>query len=229
VRLPLRVLLLSAVAAPAQATDSLLLAGTSDSSLGGYSYVGTLIPLGQSSLGQGWVMRQWLDYLTYHYDGFAPDIHARSFGYAPAIGYQWPTANGSHAALYAGVRLANTHLSPDDPSNVDRGTRARFTLQGELMSPVGAAAQNEFLAEGEFGNGAYFVRDRLAWRLAGHYSFGPEVIAQGSREYRAHEAALCFGGITLSRRVTLLVRAGFYQQRQQPTVGTVGIELSDTF
>jgi hypothetical protein len=174
-------------------------------------------------------LRQWLDRLTYHYNGFAPDIQAQAYGYAPAIGYQWQVNNGSHAGLYAGMRLENTYLSPDDPSNVDRGTHARFTLQGELTNPVGAAAQNQFLAQGEFGNGAYFVRDRLAWRLDGHYTLGPEVIAQGSYEYRAHEAGLCLGGIALTRRASLLVRAGVYQQRDQPTVGTAGIELSGSF
>src|SRR6202030_2992617 len=156
-RLPAFVLLLTVFASPAQSADNLWLAGTSDSPLGSYSYVGALIPLGQGSLGQGWVVRQWFDRVTYHYNGYTPDIHAEAYGYAPAIGYQWPTGSGSHAALYAGVRLANTHLSPDDPSNVDRGTRARFTLQGEFTSAVGAAAQNQFLAQGEFGNGAYFV------------------------------------------------------------------------
>jgi len=61
------------------------------------------------------------------------------------------------------------------------------------------------------------------WRLARHHSFGPEVIAEGSREYRG----LCFGSIALTRRVTLLVRAGIYDEREQPTVSTVGIELSE--
>lgn len=228
-RRPACVLWLAVLSTSAQAADSLWLAGTSDSSLGSYSYVGTLIPLGGGTLGQGWVMRQWVDRLTYRYDGFVPDIHAEAYGYAPAIGYQWPTGNASHAALYAGVRLANTHLAPDDPSNVDRGTRARFTLQGEFTSKVGAQAENQFLAQGEFGNGAYFVRDRLMWHLAGHYLFGPEAIAQGSREYRAQEAGLCFGGIALTRRASLLVRAGVYQQRDQPTVATAGIELSGSF
>jgi hypothetical protein len=228
-RLPACVLWLTAVAAPAQAGDILLLAGTSDSSLGSYSYVGASIPLGRSNLGQGWVFRQWLDRLTYHYTGFAPNIQAHAWGVAPAFGYQWQVNNSSHAALYAGMRLENTHLSPNDPSNVDRGTHARFTLQGELTSTVGAAAQNQFLAQGEFGNGAYYVRDRLAWRLDGHYTLGPEVTAQGSYKYRVHEAGLCFGGIALTRRASLLVRAGVYQQLDHPTGGTAGVELSASF
>jgi hypothetical protein len=224
------VLLLAAAAAPVQAADSLLLAGSSDSSLGSYSYVGALIPLGQGALGEGWVMRQWVDRLTYRYDGFAPDIHAQAYGYSPAVGYQWAMGGGdTHAGLYGGVRVAHTHLDPDDPSNVDRGTRVRFTLQGELTSSLGARAQNQFLAQGELGNGAYFVRDRLAWRLFGHYTLGPEAIAQGSRVYRADEAGVCFGGIALTRRASLLLRAGVYRERDKPAVGTAGLELSASF
>jgi Cellulose biosynthesis protein BcsS len=227
-RLPACALLLAVWASPAQAVN-LLLAGASGSPLGTYSYVGALIPLGDGSLGQGWIMRQWLDRLTYHYNGFTPDIHALAYGYAPAIGYQWPMGKDTHAALYAGVRVANTQLTPDDPSNVDRGTRARFTLQGELTTEMRTGIQNQFLAAGEAGNGAYFVRDRLAWRILGHYSLGPEVIAQGNRQYQAREAGLFFGGITLTQHANLLLRAGVYQQRDQPTVGSVGIELSSTF
>ena len=222
--------LLAAVAPAVQAADSLLLAGSSDSSLGSYSYVGALIPLGEGVLGQGWVMRQWVDRLTYRYDGFAPDIHAVAYGYSPALGYQWALDGGdTHAGLYGGVRAAHTHLDPDDPGNVDRGTHVRATLQGELTSALGTRAQNQFLAQGELGNGAYFVRDRLAWRLLGHYTLGPEAIAQGSRVYRAHEAGVFFGGITLTPRASLLLRAGVYQERDQPSVGTAGIELMASF
>ncbi len=71
----------------------------------------------------------------------------------------------------------------------------RFSLQGELTSQLGTMAQNQFLAQGEFGNGAYFVRDRLAWRVFGHYTFGPEAIAKGSRVYQAPGSRpLCFPG-----------------------------------
>src|SRR5882757_11565778 len=133
---------------------------------------GTLVPIGQGRLGDGWVMRQWFDRLTYRYDGSVPDIRAEAYGYAPAIGYQWPVGDGSnHAGLYAGLRVVHTQLSPDDPSNVDRGTHARFSLQGELTSQLGAMVQNQFFAQGEFGYGAYFVRDRLVWRVFGHYTF----------------------------------------------------------
>jgi hypothetical protein len=223
-------MLLLGIATSAQAADNLFLGGTDQSSLGSYSYLGALVPIGQSKLGDGWVMRQWLDRLTYQYNGSVPGIRAEAYGYAPAIGYQWPVSDGSnHAGLYAGLRVAHTQLSQDDPSNVDRGTRARFSLQGELTSQLGAMAQNQFLAQGEFGNGAYFVRDRLAWRVLGHYTFGPEVIAKGSRVYQAREAGLCFGGIALTSRMSLLVRGGVNQQPGEPTVGDFSVEMSASF
>jgi len=229
-RLRAAMLIAAAIAAPAHAADSLLLAGTSETGLGSsYSYLGVLTPLGQGVLGDGWVMRQWIDRLTYRYDGYVPDIHALDYGYSPAIGYQWAVNGETHAALWAGVRLAHTQLEPDDPSNVDRGTHARFTLQGELTSAWGERTQNQFLAQGEFGNGAYFIRDRLAWRVSGPYTLGPEAIAQGSREYQAHEVGLCLGGIPLGRKASLLLRAGVYQQRDQPTAGAGGLELAATF
>ncbi len=229
-RLPARVILLLSIATSAHAADDLFLGGTDQSSLGSYSYLGALVPIGQGKLGDGWVMRQWFDRLTYRYNGSVPGIRAEAYGYAPAIGYQWPVSDGNnHAGLYAGLRVAHTELSPDDPGNVDRGTRVRFTLQGELTSQLGATAQNQFLAQGEFGNGAYFVRDRLAWRVFGHYTLGPEVIAKGSRVYQAREAGLCFGGIALTSRVSLLVRGGVNQQPGEPTVGDFSVEMSASF
>jgi hypothetical protein len=229
-RLPARVILLLGIAASAQAADNLLLGGTDQSSLGSYSYLGALVPIGQGQLGDGWVMRQWFDRLTYRYNGSVPDIRAEAYGYAPAIGYQWPVGDGSnHAGLYAGLRVVHTQLSPDDLSNVDRGTHARFSLQGELTSQLGAMVQNQFLAQGEFGNGAYFVRDRLAWRVFGHYTFGPEAIAKGSSVYQAREAGLFFGGIALTSRMNLLVRGGVNQQPGEPTVGDFSVEMSASF
>lgn len=223
------VLLLVAIASPARASDDLLLAGTSNSTLGDYSYVGALVPLGGGRLGQGWIMRQWLDRVVYRYNGLLPDVRATAYGYAPAVGYQWALDGGTnHMAIYGGVRVVHTRLDPYDPGNANRGTHVRPTLQGELTSNFGVRVQNQLLAEGEFGNGAYFVRDRLLWRIWRSYTLGPEVIAQGSREYQAHAEGLCLGGITLTHRATLLLHAGVYQQRGRATVGTFGVELTAT-
>lgn len=222
-------LAMAAATATARAGD-LWLGGASESGLSGYSYVGVLIPLGSDSLGQGWVGRQWVDRVTYRYNGFAADIHAAQYGYSPALGYQWALGSGrTHAALYAGLHVAYTHLDPYDPSNPDRGTHVRPTLQGELTNSLGRRVENRFLAQGELGNGAYFVRDRLSWQVLRHYTLGPEWIAQGSREYHAISAGVCFGGIALARHVTLLLHADVYRQAGLATVGTGGVELAASF
>lgn len=219
--------LLAAVALPAGAANDLVLAGASDSPLSNFSYVGVLVPLGDGRLGQGWILRQWVDRVAYRYNGFVPDIHAVGYDYAPALGYQWALDGGAnHAALYAGVDAIHVSLNPYDPGNVDRGTHVRLTLQGEFTSNIGDWAQNQFLAEGEFGNGAYFVRDRFLWRIGEGYTLGPQVVAQGSREYRAHEEGICFGGVKVASRTRLLVHAGIYQQRGQATVGDFGLEIT---
>jgi hypothetical protein len=218
------------LAASTQAADSLALAGASDSSLGSYGYIGVMMPLGDSALGRGWILRQWVDRITYRYDGVVPNIHAEAYGYAPAISYQWALGDGTnHAALSGGLRVTHTDLSFDDPGNPNRGTHVRFSLQAELASSLSTHAENQFLAQGEFGSGAYYVRDRLAMRFAYHYTLGPEATLQGSHEYRARGAALCLGGIALTRHTRLLLRAGIYQQRDRPTAATGGLELAASF
>lgn len=219
--------LLTVVACRAGAAHDLLLAGASDSPLSNFSYVGVLMPLGDGRLGRGWILRQWVDRVTYQYNGFTPDIQAVAYDYSPALGYQWELDGGvNQAALYAGVDTVHTRLDPYDPGNVDRGTHVRVTMQGELTTNISGWMQNRLLLEGQFGNGSYFMRDRLLWRIGTGYTLGPEVVAQGSHEYQAHEEGLCFGGIRLASHTRLLVRAGIYQQRGQAAVGNFGIELT---
>ena len=54
-------------------------------------------------------------------------------------------------------------------------------------------------------------------------------IAKGSRVYQAREVGLCFGGIALTPRASLLVRGGVNEQPGEPTVGDLSVELSASF
>lgn len=220
-------LLLAAAAGARAADDSLWLTGAEWSHLGSYSYIGALTPLGNSSFGNGWVMRNWLDRVTYAYDGRVPDIHAQSYGFSPALGFQ--SALGStRGGLYGAVRIAHTTLSPDDPSNADRGTRVRFALQADAQSPLGSFAENQLIAQGEFGNGGYYVRDRLLFHATGPYRLGPEAIVKGNDEYGAWQAGLALGGIALGRHTNLLLRGGVSDQRGQRSEGYASLELTLT-
>ena len=209
----------------ARSGDSLALSGTEWSRFGSYSYLGAITPLGSASLGDGWVMRQWLDRLTYQYRSGASDIHAEGYGYAPAFGRQLPIGN-SHVGLYGAVRIAHTSLAPDDHSNVDRGTHARFSIQAEAFTRVAGWAENQLIASGEIGNGGYFARDRFAFRGPAGFTLGPEVVFKGNRQYAARQLGLALGGIKLGTHVAIVLRGGVSDQRGQSNVGYGSIELA---
>jgi len=212
-------------AGQASAADTLLLTGTEWSPLGSYTYAGAIQPLGRGSFGQGWVMRHWVDRLTYNYDGAQPDIHAESFGYSPALGFQ--RAFGStHAGLYGATRIAHTRLTPDDRGNSDRGTQVRFSIQADAYTPLGDLAENQLIAQAEIGNGGYYVRDQLLFKLLGSYKLGPEIAIKGSEEYKAWQAGAALGGLRLGERVNLLLRGGINQQQGQTREGYVSVELN---
>jgi hypothetical protein len=211
-------------AGPVRAADSLLLTGAESSNIGDYAYVGVLMPLGNGDLGNGWVMRHWLDRVTYHYASGARTVDAQSYGYAPAIGYQTPLGR-SHIGIAGALRVGNTHLSPDDPSNADHGTRARFSIQAEMTTPFGKSVESQLIAQGQFGNGGYYARERLLIRGFGHYIAGPELVVKGSHEYSAWQAGLTFGGISLGR-ATILLRGGASGQSSHITEPYGGAEIA---
>jgi hypothetical protein len=220
-------LLALTLSASARSADSLVLSGTEWSRFGTYSYLGAITPLGGGSLGDGWVMRQWVDRLTYQYRSGTSDVHAEGYGYAPAFGRQLPIAN-SHIGLYGAVRIAHTSLDPDDHSNVDRGTHARFSIQAEDYTRVAGWAENQLIASAEIGNGGYFARDRFVLRGPGGFTLGPEVVAKGNRQYDARQFGLALGGLKLGTHVALVLRGGVSDQRGQPSVGYGSIELALT-
>lgn len=217
-----------AAAAPVKATENLVLAGAESSPLGDYAYVGALMPLGHGSLGNGWVMRHWLDRFTYHYATNGKQVDAESYGYAPAIGYQ-ATLGDSHVGISGALRIGSTQLSPDDRSNADRGTHARFSTQVEMTTPLGQSVENQLIAQAQLGNGGYFARERLLIRGFGHYIAGPEMVIKGSREYSGWQAGLTFGGISLGGRATLLLRGGAGGQRGHTTEPYGGAEIAFNF
>jgi len=215
---------LTVVSEASHAQDSLYFAGGEWSRIGSYTYLGSLMPIGGGSLGNGWVLRQWLDRLTYDYRGATTSIRAEDYGYSPAIGFQ-SAVLGSKVGLYGAVRIAHTSLDPDDSANTDRGTHGRVSLQGETFTPVAAHGLNQLLAQFEIGNGGYFVRDRLSFHGPGHYDMGPEIILKGNREYRARQYGLTFGGIAFGRRTTALLHAGVADQHGQSIAGYGSIEF----
>lgn len=208
----------------ATAGDHVVLAGSEWSRLGGYTYAGVISPLGEGTLGDGLVMRHWLERLTYEYDKDGGTVDAVRYGYAPALGYQAPLWGG-HVGGYAGLRLAHANLSPDDPGNRDEGDTARFFLQADAIHPVGAGAENQLVAEFETRYGGYYVRDRLMFRLGNGLSLGPEAVVKGGDDYDGWQAGVSLGGIRLLPALSVTVRAGIAGQRDESNCGYFGVEF----
>jgi len=209
---------------PLAAAGHVGLAGSEVSRLGSYTYVGIISPLGNGKLGDGLVMRHWLEYLTYEYETGGRDVDAERFGYAPALGYQtrlW----GGYAGFYGGLRLAHTDLDPNDRDNKDEGNTARFFLQADALTPVGRNAENQLVAELETRYSGYYVRERLMFRLGASLMLGPEAVVKGGEDYDGWQAGLALGGIRVMPGLTLTLRGGVSGQRDQSNSGYAGLEF----
>ena len=207
----------------AHAREHVALAGTEYSGLGSYTYLGIISPLGSAELGHGFVMRHWLERLTYQYDSAGVNIDAERYGYAPSLGYQTPLGRG-HAGLYAGLRIAHTDLSPNDPGNPEEGHTNRVFLQADADTPIGERAENQLVTSFETRYSDYYVRDRLLFRT-GKLSFGPEVVFKGGRDYNGWQAGLALGGIKLRENLGLLLRGGISAQDGESSTGYGSLEL----
>lgn len=215
---------LAAVAGRAAAAEHVALAGSEWSRLGSYTYAGVISPLGDGRLGNGLVMRHWLEWLTYEYEAGAQDVDAQRYGYAPALGYQ-SSLWGGYAGFYGGVRLAHTDLSPNDPGNRDEGDTSRFFVGMDAMTPLGGIAESQFVAELETRYSGYYVRERLMFRLGNGLTFGPEAVVKGGEDYDGWQAGVSLGGITPLPGLGVTLRGGIGDQRDASSSVYLGIEF----
>jgi len=220
-------LLIAALAGipPAHGADNVGLAGTEYSGLGSYTYAGIVTPLTSEHLGNGIVMRHWLERLTYEYDAGTTRIHAERYAYAPALGYQSPFAGGS-IGVYGGLRIAHLDLTPDDPGNDEEGHTNRVFFDLDAFTPLGARAENQVIASFETKYDDYYFRDRLMFRTGERYLFGPEAIVKGGRDYKGWQAGLALGGIRLGEKLGLVVRGGISAQDGESNTAYGSLEFA---
>ncbi len=208
----------AAVAPGAMAADALALAGVEVARNAGYVYVGYLGALPGSTLGNGWVHRQWLDGLQYSYDT-TQSIRARSPGFSTALGYHGGDASVAWGA-YLGLRFADTDLSPDDPGNVNRGFHTRAQAQVEYRVPrVVGGAEFDGLAQWEFGSRSWYARARLnGWAV------GPELVWKGSPEYHAVQIGATMRLYDTRAGEHLTLKGGLDRQSGRSTGPYLGLE-----
>lgn len=193
-----------------------LFIGGEGASTQAYAYVGALAPWADSS--GRWATRYWFDAQRYEYDSNGRTIVGKVVGFSPAVVRTFSFANG-YLAVSAGVRFADTRLSPDDPGNEQRGFKASLPLQIDGQLRVNSTTLSG-IASGEPDIGSYWARARAVGdRLLGPLALGIEVIAKGSDEYSARQAGLLVGGDRVR------VKFGGSRQDGRSTGGYLGIEV----
>jgi hypothetical protein len=222
--------LLLALASPAASAESLFLTGGEISKDGGYAYAAALVPFSGSTLGNGFVHRYWVEYLTYEYIGGAANqvIEAKAPGAEFALGYQKASPTGSVGA-FAGAYYKDTELTPDDPTSKVRGSHLRLRLQLEGEHRF----QDTWVANGiaayVLGQEAYWFRARLLRRVNGPIHAGVEGVTQGDPDYQGHQVGLVLTGFEPVRRLSLGFKAGVKKIEGRPSNAYFGIELARPF
>ncbi len=167
------------------ASDNLFLTGAevTDASAS-YLYLGTSLPLPDSSLAKGYVFHLWVDYLTYSYEVSPVDIDAEVNSLSASLGYHDSGADFWWNAR-AGLIQSNTRLSPNDPSNESSGKQTGVKLQLE--------GERQLSADDKINGNLAFVSRRAAYWSRVRYLMkndddnyhGPELIVQGDENYEA--------------------------------------------
>lgn len=215
----------------ASSNDALFLTGaevTTSSST--YFYLGTSVPLPDSTLAKGFVINFWADYLTYNYDAGAIEIEADVISVSATIGYHdsgldywWSTS--------VGPIQSDTNLTPDDSGNDSSGMQlgAKFQLEGGLqLTPYSKITGNLTLLS---KRSAYWARMRFLSRNDDDTYHGPELIVQGDANYEVLQLGWVLVHIPLNNDWDFGVKGGLrlddgFRLLNTDISGYAGIELS---
>ncbi len=230
-------LLACLAASGASADGRLLLAGTELRPQGErYAYLGAILPLpGDNQLGRGWVQRYWVDAVRYSYEVSNPGLYGVDrqrirgsvTGLEAAVGYMFQVGDLGVAG-YAGVRHADTTLSPDDPGSRIRGAKLWPKFQLEVNKPLASRWRSENIASYVVGLDGYWLRSRLMHTTSVGHDAGPEVVLVGDRDFRALKLGMTYGGLRPTPDLAVSFRGGIHLQ-EEATGPYVGIDLGLNF
>ena len=206
----------------------LLLAGADYGGDNAYYYAGLLVPFSGSDLGNGFVQRYWLDWVSYEYETWNHTIKARAPGASVAVGYGNAAERGAWS-LYLGPVWRDTDLSPDDPDSDVRGTQwgVNISLQGDRSVAENWRAGG--IASFTTGTASYWTRGRLTRKLASGHAAGIEAVFHGNDDYSAWQAGLLLQDFHPAPQTLLGLKCGARKTRGEDIGGYIGIELSRTY
>lgn len=193
------------------APSAVLLTGGAGGPTSSYGYFGGLVPLPGSQVGNGWVVKPWVDYTAYNFDFNGTTINAQAPGAEVLLGYTGSSDAGSWG-LYVGPRWRNTTFDNNFVSSVGG---SRFGVKGEF---VGEAQVSDVMRLG--GIASYTTTDQYHW-LRGRalfgdregVNFGPEVVFQGNPEFEGRQYGLAVTNIGLWEDAFIGLHGGYETSR----------------
>jgi len=222
------------LAAPAAARDLLIFTGAEGGGGGGvstnnyYTYLGGIAPLLDKGFGTGFMQKYKVDFLGYAYPSNGQDITANAVGVEGSLGYQVAGEHGWGGG-YAGVRYANTWLSPDDPKSKVRGSLFRPLLQLDGERALNEDWRLNGIGSYLFISDAYWARGRVMYRTCHQIYTGPEFSAQGDPSYRAWSGGWFITGFQPLPKSSLGFKAGVRQVEGANAGAYFGVEFSRMF
>jgi hypothetical protein len=197
---------LSAVMSPSARADVLYLSGAEHGSNSSYAFVGSIIPLPGNTLGSGFAVRLWGDYLAYDYKSGTTTIEGSGWGGEVAGVYQFSGAWG-WSNLSLGTRYRDTKYHPDDLSNRARGGHVNFTLQGDGGYNIDASWRLRGIASYTSTVTGYFVQPGVDRAVSNTVRIGLDATFQGDKSYKQVSGGANVS-IAIDDRKSLGLRAG---------------------
>ena len=131
------------------------------------------------------------------------------------LGYEWVTARAT-VAFYVGSEAVSNSISPNDPNNTAKGTRAGFKLATDFYVTPTDETMISGVASYSTNFNSYYGRLKFGFAIADHIYIGPEVVALGDNFFQqwrvgGHVSGLRFGMMQFGAAVGYLtdrVRGG---------------------
>jgi cellulose synthase/poly-beta-1,6-N-acetylglucosamine synthase-like glycosyltransferase len=209
----------------AQGDDTLVLAGTDQSTTSSYVYAGSIISLSGNLAQSGPLLRIWADRLNYDYTTNGQRINAASWGEDLAAGYQHVSGQNVLSG-YVGIDDRTTALFPAVSSRIAgtrTGARAEVDADQTIAGPLAINAVASYVT----GSAEYWSRAQLLYRLGGTLRLGPEATWQGDPDYHGSRIGATLAGISLGK-LSLGLNGG--SQRINGAAGGYGsVSLSAAF
>jgi len=127
------------------------------------------------------------------------------------VGYEWVTKKAT-IALFGGLEVMNSSLSPNDPANTVKGLRGGFKMGVDFYVTPTDFTMVSGVAYYSTNHNAYYGRLKFGMAIADQLYIGPEVLALGDDFYQqwrigGHVSGIRFGALQMG------VSGGFLNDR----------------